>query len=94
MIANLPKPASWDAHKLSESTKQSIIVRALSKATHDPGLSNSASDVVRDLDARLHLFYQYCEANHITGPSEFDRLPADLRLLTKDNSLLPDILKL
>ena len=90
----MPKPASWDNHKLSESARQSIIVRALSTAIFDPSIQESTSDVLRYLDARLHLFHQYCEANHINKPSEIDRLPAELKMLTKDNSLLPDILKL
>ena len=55
VLANLPKPASWDNHKLSESAKQSIIVRALSTAIFDPSIQESTSEVLRYLDARLHL---------------------------------------
>ena len=81
VLANLPKPSTWDDRKMSDATRLSIVFRPLGTATLDPSLPDSAQDLVLQMNARLHTFYQHCEANNIIGPSGFDTLPTEFKQL-------------
>ena len=88
-LANLPKPAQWNEHKLSDATRQSIVIRAVGTATYDPNLPESIDDMVKESDAKLHTLYKYCESNDVFSPSDFEMLPKEFKSLTNDNKLVP-----
>ena len=49
-LANLPKPATWDDHKLTEATRHSIVIRAMGTATFDPNLPDCGVVMLRSED--------------------------------------------
>ena len=92
-VVNLPKPVAWNERKLTPAAVQSVHLKALGVAMHDPSMPELPDLVHGSMDARLQPVIQFCKKEQVNKLAGLLEAPLEVRVLVQNPSLRPEILK-